>query len=178
MLNKIVVALWLTMLFAFFIESIKVKLAYNKVQYVNKLLEHRMMKLLADASDINVFKVSEVRKALFEEFVKPHIVDELELYKVDAHNLHMKYKKLQADAHGRIVCPAKAQPSTSGNRTMLLSRYNNIHLLSVSDLYTTSKGILCGDKSQIYYYDNDHLNDAGILLAKERFTKIINKYYN
>jgi len=90
---------------------------------------------------------------------------------------YIAYKKLQAEANGNIVYPVQSQPTIPDNITSLLSRYNNIRLLSVSDLYTTPNGILCGYKSRIYYYDDDHLNDAGILLAKERFTKIIKKYY-
>lgn len=97
MLNQIVIALWLTLLLAFFLESLKVKLVYDKIQSVNRLIERRMMSLLSDASDISVFRARDVRNALFEEFVKPHLVDELELYRIDAHNLHVRYKKMQAE---------------------------------------------------------------------------------
>ena len=102
MLNAIIIALWLTMLLGFLLESIKTKAAYAHVQQVNRQLESRLMKLMSGFSDVSVFLVRDLRNVLMEEFVKPHLIDDLELYRVDAHNIHMKYHKERAEQEFHI----------------------------------------------------------------------------
>lgn len=102
MLNSIIIALWLTMLLGFLLESIKTKSAYIHVQRVNLMLESRLMKLMSGLSDVSVFSVRDLRNVLMEEFVKPHLIDDLELYRVDAHNIHMKYHKQRTEQEFEI----------------------------------------------------------------------------
>lgn len=102
MLNSIIIALWLTMLLGFLLESIRTKSAYIHVQRVNLMLESRLMKLVSGLSDVSVFSVRDLRNVLMEEFVKPHLIDDLELYRVDAHNIHMKYHKQRTEQEFEI----------------------------------------------------------------------------
>lgn len=96
MLNSIIIALWLTMLLGFLVESYRTKSAYTHVRKVNRQLESRLMKLMSGISDVSVFSVRDLRNILMEEFVKPRLIDDLELYRVDAHHIHMKYHKAKA----------------------------------------------------------------------------------
>ncbi len=102
MLNSIIIALWLTMLLGFLLESIKTKSAYIHVQRVNLMLESRLMKFMSGLSDVSVFSVRDLRNVLMDEFVKPHLIDDLELYRVDAHNIHMKYRKQRTEQEFEI----------------------------------------------------------------------------
>lgn len=102
MLNSIIIALWLTMLLGFLLESIKTKSAYIHVQRVNLMLESRLMKLMSGLNDVSVFSVRDLRNVLMDEFVKPHLIDDLELYRVDAHNIHMKYHKQRTEQEFEI----------------------------------------------------------------------------
>lgn len=102
MLNTIIIALWLTMLLGFLLESMKTKAVYAHVRQVNRQLESRLMNLMAGISDVSVFSVRDLRNTLMEEFVKPHLIDDLELYRVDAHHIHMKYRKAQAEQEFQI----------------------------------------------------------------------------
>ncbi|TLN09741.1 hypothetical protein FDZ71_09850, partial [bacterium] len=80
MLNTIIIALWLTMLLGFLVESMKTKAAYVHVRQMNRQLESRLMNLMSGISDVSVFSVRDLRNILMEEFVKPHLIDDLELY--------------------------------------------------------------------------------------------------
>lgn len=102
MLNTIIIALWLTMLLGFLLESLRTKAAYAHVQQVNRQLESRLMKLLAGINDVSVFSVRDMRNVLMEEFVKPRLVDDLELYRVDAHHIRMAYHKNNAHQEFQI----------------------------------------------------------------------------
>ncbi len=102
MLNTIIIALWLTMLLGFLLESIKTRAADVHVQQVNRQLESRLMALMSGLSDVSVFSVRDLRNVLMEEFVKPRLIDDLEIYKVDAHNIHMKYHKKRAEQEFQI----------------------------------------------------------------------------
>ncbi len=102
MLNTIVIALWFTILLGLLVESAKTKAAYADVQQVNRQLESRLMKLMAGISDVSVFSVRDLRNTLMDEFVKSRLIDDLELYRVDAHNIHMKYRKQKAEQEFQI----------------------------------------------------------------------------
>lgn len=102
MLSTIVIALWLTMLLGFLVESMKTKAVVAHVRQVNRQLESRMMSLMSGISDVSVFSVRDLRNTLMEEFVKPRLIDDLELYRVDAHNIHMKYRKETAEQEFQI----------------------------------------------------------------------------
>ncbi len=93
MFNTIIIALWLTMLLGFLVESLRTKAAYSDMRQVNRQLESRLMKLMTGLNDVNVFSVRDMRNILIEEFVKPRLIDDLELYRVDAHHVHMAYHK-------------------------------------------------------------------------------------
>jgi len=102
MFNTIIIALWLTMLLGFLVESLRTKAAYAHVRQVNRQLESRLMKLLTGLNDVSVFSVRDMRNVLMEEFVKPRLIDDLELYRVDAHNIHMTYHKKRAHQEFQI----------------------------------------------------------------------------
>lgn len=102
MLNTIIIALWLTMLLAFLVESLRTKSAYAHIQRVNRQLESRLMKLVNGLSDVSVFSVRDLRNILMEEFVKPRLIDDLELYRVDAHHIRMKYHKAKTQQEFQI----------------------------------------------------------------------------
>lgn len=102
MLNSIIIALWLTMLLAFLLESMKTRVVDGYVRQMNRRLESRLMSLMSEFSDVSVFSVRDLRNVLMEEFVKPRLIDDLEIYRVDAHNLHMKYHKERAEQEFQI----------------------------------------------------------------------------
>lgn len=102
MLNTIVIALWLTILLKLLLDSMRTKAAYANMRQVNRQLESRLMNLMADISDVSVFSVRDLRDTLMEEFVKPRLIDDLELYRVDAHHIHMKYRKETAEQEFQI----------------------------------------------------------------------------
>ncbi len=102
MLNTIVIALWLTILLKLLMDSMKTKAVYANVQQVNRQLESRLMSLMSGFSDVNVFSVRDLRNILMEEFVKSQLVDDLELYRVDAHHIHIKYRKETAEQEFQI----------------------------------------------------------------------------
>lgn len=102
MLNTIVIALWLTILLKLLLDSMKTKAVYATMRQVNRQLESRLMNLMSDISDVNVFSVRDLRDILMEEFVKPRLIDDLELYRVDAHHIHMKYRKETAQQEFQI----------------------------------------------------------------------------
>lgn len=102
MLNTIVIALWLTILLKLLLDSMKTKAVYANVRQVNRQLESRLMHLMSGISDVNVFSVRDLRNTLMEEFVKPRLIDDLELYRVDAHHIHMKYRKETAEQEFQI----------------------------------------------------------------------------
>jgi len=97
MLNTIIIALWMTMLLSFLLDTMHTQAVYSQVQQVNEKLENRLMSLTAGVGTLSVFAVRDFRNALMDEFVKPKLVDELELYLVDPHHIHMKYRKETAE---------------------------------------------------------------------------------
>lgn len=96
MLNTIIISLWLTMLLGLMLESMRTKVSYSQVRQVNRQLENRLMAMTTGVSNLSVFHVRDFRNALMEEFVKQKVVDELEMYLVDPHHLHLKYRKEKA----------------------------------------------------------------------------------
>ena len=102
MLNTVIIALWLTMLLGFLLESMKTKVVTVHVQQMNRQLESRLMSLMEGLSDVSVFLVRDLRNVLMEEFVKSRLIDDLELYRVDAHHIHMKYHKENAEQEFQI----------------------------------------------------------------------------
>jgi len=102
MLNSILLALWITVLFVLFNETNRLQNLYNRLQSMDHLLEIRLMGSLNSVCDVNVFMVRDLRGMLTEEFVKPKIIDSFELYRVDAHNLHMKVRKEEAEQEFEI----------------------------------------------------------------------------
>lgn len=103
MLTVIVVALWMTMMLSVLLDSARTQAVYSQIQQVNQQLENRLMNLTAGAGSVSVFAVRDFRNALSEEFVKPRLVDELELYLVDPHHIHMKYRKESAEQEFEIL---------------------------------------------------------------------------
>lgn len=100
--NEILLALWITMLFVLFNETHRLRNFYNRLQKVNRLLEMRLMGTLGGVGDVSVFLVRDIRTMLDEEFVKSRLIDSFELYRVDAHNLHMKLRKEEAEQEFEI----------------------------------------------------------------------------
>lgn len=47
--------------------------------------------------------------------------------------------------------------------------YPNVSVLPTADLYLTAEGIRAGTGRTVYYIDDDHLSDAGVAVANERF---------
>jgi hypothetical protein len=88
------------------------------------------------------------------------------------------FKKIKKKQNGDIIYPRKTSPKLKSSLDKLVSKYSNIETMKIKDLFLTEEGVLCGRDDRVYYYDDDHLNDFGISLAKERFEKAINSYIN
>lgn len=55
----------------------------------------------------------------------------------------------------------------------LVAARKTFSFLPIADLYTLKTGVLCGTWPTVYYLDDDHLTDAGTLLAHDRFATSI-----
>lgn len=97
MFTYILIALLFTFLIGFLLETIRVKIAFNRIQRINVRIEKRIINMLKKTNDLNMFFINDLRIMIKNEFLKPHLIDEFELYKIDNNRLHVKFIKEKAE---------------------------------------------------------------------------------
>lgn len=97
MLTYVLVALLITCFVGFVLETIKVKLAFDRMQRINLRIEKKILGMLKRTNDLNIFFINDLRSMISNEFVKSHLIDDFELYKIDDSRLHMKFTKERAE---------------------------------------------------------------------------------
>jgi len=97
MFTYMLVALLFTFSIGFLIETIRVKIAFDRIQRINIRIEKKMMNMLKKTNDLNIFFINDLRRMIKDEFVRPHLIDEFELYKIDDNRLHVKFVKERAE---------------------------------------------------------------------------------
>ncbi len=83
MLTYVLIALLITFFVGFLFETIKVKLAFDRIQRINMRIEKKILNMLKKTNDLNIFFINDLRNMISNEFVKSHLIDEFEIYKID-----------------------------------------------------------------------------------------------
>lgn len=93
MINTIIISAMITLALAFIIENFRLNFHLRRVYYINIQIKNIISKILKEEKYFDVFTVSSLRKTFNEEFLKTHIIDKYEIYKIDDSRIKLIYIK-------------------------------------------------------------------------------------
>lgn len=93
MLLEILVGVCIAAVIAYLIETIKMQKAIHRIVQLNKVVLEVINPMIDPLDEVNVFVVNDIRHKLIDQFVKPHVIDEVKVYMVDHDQMRLLYRK-------------------------------------------------------------------------------------
>lgn len=92
-LMLVTIALLITALLGYVIETIKIRLVKHRLRVMNAILKRELEEIMKTETELNVFLIDYVRSMIKTNYLKRNIIDSYEIYKLDNHHIHVKFLK-------------------------------------------------------------------------------------
>jgi hypothetical protein len=89
----VLLALFLTMVLGYLLETIKIRQAADAIRSINLEIYGILAAQLQNATEVDIFFIDRLRDTLQASLIHSHKIDELQLYKVSVNKLRLAYRK-------------------------------------------------------------------------------------
>ncbi len=87
------IALLITSLLGYVIETIKIRLTKHRLHVMNTLLKEELAEIMKTETEINIFLIDYIRSLIKTNYLKRNVIDSYEIYKLDNRRIHVKFLK-------------------------------------------------------------------------------------
>ncbi|MBN2899183.1 MAG: hypothetical protein JXO44_10460 [Clostridia bacterium] len=87
------IALLITALLGYVIETLKIRLVKHRLHVMNTILKRELEEIMKSETELNVFLIDYIRSMIKSNYLKRNIIDSYEIYKMDNHRIHVKFLK-------------------------------------------------------------------------------------
>lgn len=87
------IALFITSLLGYAIETIKIQITKHRLHIMNTLLKKELAEIMKSETEISIFLIDYIRSMIKNNYLKRNIIDSYEIYKLDNRRIHVKFLK-------------------------------------------------------------------------------------
>jgi len=87
------IALLITSLLGYVIETIKIRITKHRLHVMNTLLKEELAEIMKTETEISIFLIDYIRSLIKTNYLKRNIIDSYEIYKLDNRRIHVKFLK-------------------------------------------------------------------------------------
>lgn len=87
------IALLVTSLLGYVIETIKIRVTKHRLHIMNTILKKELAEIMKTETEISIFLIDYIRSMIKNNYLKRNIIDSYEIYKLDNKRIHVKFLK-------------------------------------------------------------------------------------